>query len=146
MSEQPNADEPAVAPANEQAAVSPRAAPDRQALQMAEPTAISAENLIGVTVYGADNDSIGEISDVILAKNGSKGAIEAVILDVGGFLGIGEKPVAVSFDSLEIMTADDNDALYAYSKFTQEQLEAAAEYDPDTYEANRGTMLVRPAG
>jgi hypothetical protein len=98
-----------------------------------------------VTVYGSDDENIGEVSDVILAKDGSKGAIEAVILDVGGFLGIGEKPVAVSFDSLEIMTDEDN-ALYAYSKFTKEQLDAAAEYDPDTYEANRGTMLVRPAG
>lgn len=68
-----------------------------------------------------------------------------MILDVGGFLGIGEKPVAVSFDSLEIM-ADESDNLYAYSKFTKEQLEAAAAYDPDTYEANRQMMLVRPQG
>jgi hypothetical protein len=36
--------------------------------------------------------------------------------------------------------------LGAYSKFTQDQLEAAAEYDPDTYEVNRETMLVRPQG
>jgi hypothetical protein len=131
---------------NEQAALEPRAAaPDREGLRVAEATAFSADSLMGVSVYSADNQNLGEVSDVILAKNGADGAIEAVILDVGGFLGIGEKPVAVSFDSLDIMV-DDNDILYAYSKFTEEQLDAAAEYDPETYEVNRETMLVRPQG
>lgn len=128
-----------------QAAVEPRAtAPDRGGLKAVDAMSFSAENLIGVSVYSADNKHIGEVSDVILAK-GADGTIEAVILDVGGFLGIGEKAVAVSFDSLEIMTDEDGD-MYAYSAFTEDQLEAAAEYDPATYEANREVMLVRPQG
>ncbi len=145
VSEEPTADD-ATATTADQAAVEPRAtAPDREGLKAVEAKSFSADNLIGVNVYSMDNESVGEVSDVILAKNGADGAIEAVILDVGGFLGIGEKPVAVSFDSLDIM-ADENDNLYAYSKFTKEQLEAAAGYDPDTYEVNRETMLVRPQG
>ncbi|HET7715346.1 MAG TPA: PRC-barrel domain-containing protein [Bauldia sp.] len=146
MSDQPTDDATTdITADDEQAAVKRSVPPDREGLKMAEAASVSADNLIGVTVYGADNESIGEVSDVILAKDGGDGAIEAVILDVGGFLGIGEKPVAVSFDSLEIMV-DEGNSLYAYSKFTQEQLEAAAEYDPDTYEMNRETMLVRPQG
>lgn len=130
----------------DQAAVEPRAtAPDREGLKAVEAKSFSAENLIGVTVYSAGNENIGEVSDVILAKGGADGAVEALILNVGGFLGIGEKAVAVSFDSLEILTDEDGD-MYAYSRFTEDQLEAAAEYDPDTYEANREVMLVRPQG
>ena len=126
MSEEPTAEEANGTTTNDQTAVEPRvAAPDRAGLKMADAASFSADNLIGVTVYNTDNENIGEVSDVILTKDGGDGAIEAVILDVGGFVGIGEKPVAVSFDSLEIM-ADENDTLYAYSKFTKEQLEAAA--------------------
>ena len=84
------------------------------------------------------------ITSDILAKGGADGTIEAVILDVGGFLGIGEKPVAVSFDSLEVMT-DEDGAMYAYSSFTEDQLEAATAFDAETYEANREIMLVRPS-
>ena len=98
-----------------------------------------------VAVYSFDNENIGEVSDVLLSKGGAEGAVDAVILDVGGFLGIGEKPVAVSFDSLEIM-ADENGTLYAFSKFTEDQLEGAVEYDQETFEVNRETMLVRPQG
>ena len=100
---------------------------------------------MGVTVYSADNVNVGEVSDVIIAKEGGDGAIEAVIIDVGGFLGIGEKPVAVALDTLEIMT-DEDGSLYAYSKFTEEQLDAAPEYDADAYEANRDQMLIRSRG
>ena len=117
--------------------------PDREGLRVAEAGSFSTEKLVGVTVYSADNENIGEVSDVIITQKGDKGAIDAVILDVGGFLGIGEKPVAVAFESLEIMT-DEDGTLYAYSKFTEDQLEAAAEYDAETYEMNRETMLVRP--
>lgn len=130
----------------DQVAVQPGAtARDREGLKAVEATSFSAQNLIGVNVYSADNESLGEVSDVILAKGGADGAIEAVILDVGGFLGIGEKPVAVSFDSLEIMT-DEDGAMYAYSSFTEDQLEAATAFDAETYEANREIMLVRPQG
>ena len=130
MSEQPADDQGYGTTTNDQAAVEPRAAaPDRAGLKMAEAASFSADNLIGVSVYSADNENIGEVSDIILATDGADGAIEAVILDVGGFLGIGVKPVAVSFDSLEIR-ADDAGRLYAYSQFTKAQLESAADVRP----------------
>jgi sporulation protein YlmC with PRC-barrel domain len=85
---------------------------------------IPAGQLIGATVYGPDDSTIGEIGEVILDP---KGAIKAVELDVGGFLGIGEKPVAVSFDALRVRT-DESGELFVMINATKEQLEKAPTY------------------
>jgi sporulation protein YlmC with PRC-barrel domain len=53
----------------------------------------------GKAVYGTDGESIGEINDVLVTQDGS---INAVIIGVGGFLGIGEKDVAVDMSALEL--------------------------------------------
>lgn len=57
-----------------------------------------ASKLVGVNVYNEANEKIGDINEVILEKSGKAGK---VILGVGGFLGIGEHYVAVSFDKLK---------------------------------------------
>jgi hypothetical protein len=59
---------------------------------------VMASKLIGTTVVSANNESIGDVNDVIIDRDGRA---LAVVIGVGGFLGIGEKDVAVSFDSLE---------------------------------------------
>jgi sporulation protein YlmC with PRC-barrel domain len=61
---------------------------------------IMASDLIGTRVVSANNESIGDINDVILDH---KGQVMAAVVGVGGFLGIGEKDVAVPFGSLEFM-------------------------------------------
>ena len=94
---------------------------------------IRAEELIGTTVYGADDDNIGEISDIVLTEDGK---VDADIIDVGGFLGIGEKPVAVGIDKLAFMT-DKDGKKYLYTNFTKEQLEAQPAYDKATYAEKR---------
>ena len=57
-----------------------------------------ASKLAGVNVYNEANEKIGDINDVILDKSGKAAN---VILGVGGFLGMGEHLVAVSFDKLK---------------------------------------------
>ena len=57
-----------------------------------------SSKLIGVDVYNEANEKLGDIAELIIGKNGN---VEQVILGVGGFLGIGEKNVAVSFDKLK---------------------------------------------
>jgi len=57
-----------------------------------------ASKLIGTRVYGANDEHVGEINDVLMDKSGR---IHAVVLGVGGFLGIGEKDVAVPMDALK---------------------------------------------
>ena len=71
------------------------------------------------------------------------GKIDAIVLDVGGFLGLGEKPVAIAFDDLKVM-ADQNGKLYAYTTFTKDQLEAAPSYNKDTYAEDRDRMRFAP--
>jgi hypothetical protein len=53
--------------------------------------------LIGVDVYNDANEKIGDVEELIFDKSGK---IENVVLGVGGFLGMGEHYVAVSFDKL----------------------------------------------
>lgn len=65
----------------------------------------ATENVINSdTVFDSSNDKdwndIGEINDVVLNRDGS---VKAVILGVGGFLGLGEKDVAVSMDSIKFI-------------------------------------------
>jgi len=108
-------------------------------MQMVEPTKISANDLINTTVYDPNNRNIGEVNDIVMTKDGK---IDAVVLDVGGFLGIGEKSVALAFDNLEFRR-DANSTLYVYAKFTQQQLEQAPKYDKNLYETQRDTMRLR---
>jgi len=103
------------------------------------PTAdIRADNLDGTAVYGANDERVGEIGDVVLTTDGK---VDAVIIDVGGFLGIGEKEVAVGMDKLQFMTDGDNNH-YLYTNFTKEQLEAATAYDKGSWAENRDKQLI----
>ena len=64
-----------------------------------------------------------------------------MIVDVGGFLGIGAKPVAVAMDNLQFMR-DSGGSMYLTTDFTQDELEAAPEYNRDTYADSRDTMRI----
>lgn len=112
------------------------AAIDRTTLQPLAAEELTAENLIGTTVYGVNEENVGEVGDLVLSQDGR---IDAIILDVGGFLGIGEKEVAIGMDRLEFMR-DENGDRYLYTPFTQEQLEAQPEYDETTYAEGRDQM------
>ncbi len=59
-----------------------------------------ASDLMGSRVYGANNENIGEINDVLMDQNGR---VHAIVIGVGGFLGIGEKDVAVPMSALQFM-------------------------------------------
>ncbi len=103
---------------------------------------LSADNLMGTTVYGPDNQTIGSIGDLALTPQGQ---VDAVIVDVGGFLGIGAKPVAVAMDNLQFMR-DSSGRITLSTQFTQDQLRNAPEYNRDSYAQNRDTMRVENPG
>jgi sporulation protein YlmC with PRC-barrel domain len=109
------------------------AAIDRSTLTEIPATDIRAEEMIGTTVYGANDANVGEIGDVVLTADGK---VDAYIIDVGGFLGVGEKEVAVGSENLAFMTDKDGEK-YLYTNFTKEQLDAAAAYDESTYTEKR---------
>jgi hypothetical protein len=67
-----------------------------------EQDTILAKDLIGQTVNAPDKAKIGSISDLILSKDGK--TVEGFVVGVGGFLGIGEKNVALKLDRLQFST------------------------------------------
>jgi sporulation protein YlmC with PRC-barrel domain len=60
-----------------------------------------ASKIVGVNVYNDSNESLGSINDLLTDKTGN---IKAVVIGVGGFLGVGEHLVAVPFDKVKFST------------------------------------------
>jgi hypothetical protein len=94
------------------------AQPAEQAL--AAPEGLLASNLIGATIYAPDNQSIGDINDIILSQQGQP---SQVIVGVGGFLGIGEKDVVLDMAKLQIAATDDGNVKIVVQT-TPEELKA----------------------
>jgi PRC-barrel domain len=69
-------------------------------------TVLAKQDLIGQTVYAPDKAKIGSISDLILSKDGKM--VEGFVIGVGGFLGIGEKSVALKIDRLKMSSGPDS--------------------------------------
>jgi sporulation protein YlmC with PRC-barrel domain len=61
--------------------------------------ALLVSNIYDRNVYDAGENKLGEIKDIVIDRNGTIGA---VIVSVGGFLGVGDKDVAVAFEALNI--------------------------------------------
>jgi hypothetical protein len=79
-------------------------------------------NLEGATIYGPGDENLGSVSHV----HGS-GSTAQVIVDVGGFLGIGAKPVAVPARQLDFMRDEDGD-VHAVTTWTEKQLKDMPEH------------------
>src|SRR3954466_10484981 len=56
--------------------------------------------VVGLSVYNDNNESLGSISDLLTDKRGS---IKALIIGVGGFLGVGEHLVAIPWDKVKFV-------------------------------------------
>ena len=113
------------------------------------PDALYASELIGMDVYSSETDyaaeygdravepdvrsqwdDIGEINDIVLSPAGD---IQAVLVDIGGFLGIGTRTVALDMSQLHFLR-DDTDVSFAAVTSSREALEAAPEYRRETDE------------
>jgi sporulation protein YlmC with PRC-barrel domain len=81
------------------------------------------EDLIGKRVYGKADEDVGEISAVSMDASGK---ITGAIVDVGGFLGIGEKKVALGADQLTVMKEASGDGTYLHVNATEDELKAMA--------------------
>jgi hypothetical protein len=87
------------------AAEAPKAPVPGQIVVQEANTVLAKGDLIGQTVYAPDKAKIGSISDLILSKDAK--SVEGFVIGVGGFLGIGEKSVALKLDKLKMTTAAD---------------------------------------
>jgi sporulation protein YlmC with PRC-barrel domain len=91
-----------------------------------------ASKLVGLKVYNESNENVGAINDLLTDKSGS---IKAVVIGVGGFLGMGEHLVAVSFDKVKF-----SDQPVAYTGASN------APASGDTNAANRNAANTNGAG
>ena len=130
-------EEPA-APAPEQSSQAPQSISPQASDESAAPSATAsaqflneqksddwlASNLIGLTVMNAENERLGEINDLVTDESGK---IVAALIGVGGFLGIGEKDVAVRFEDLKLSRDEDND-ITASLNANQDTLASAPDF------------------
>lgn len=86
----------------------------------------TADRLMGADVYGPEDDNIATVDDLILDADD---AVTEIIMDVGGFLGIGSHTVAISIDSVDVLWSDENGDVRVHIAMTQEELEALPEYE-----------------
>jgi sporulation protein YlmC with PRC-barrel domain len=96
---------PAQRPAASEPAVQPKAPVAGQITVQDANTVLAKQDLIGQTVYAPDKAKIGSISDLILSKDAK--TVEGFVIGVGGFLGIGEKSVALKLDRLKMSPGPD---------------------------------------
>lgn len=87
---------------------------------------LTSERLTGAPVYGPTGDEVGEVSEITIGADEEK--IDAVIVDVGGFLGLGEKPVELSMKDLNILRSEENEDLRIGIPMTEKELEELPEY------------------
>ncbi len=90
------------------------------------PDEMTTDDIVGATVYDAHDESVGEVVDLLLSEDAE---VNQVLVDVGGFLGMGEHRVALDLNEIEFIDADG--ALRAQVDVTQEQLEAMPAFQRD---------------
>jgi hypothetical protein len=131
----PSAPAPAAKPAPAPAAKSTemsKPAPGAQAgkfISSQSPDQHLASNFRGTDVVGPDNAKIGDVSDILFAKDGK---ILGYVVSVGGFLGIGSKNVALEPAAFEVVAGDKskNESDKLKLAMTKEQLQQAANFEP----------------
>ena len=85
-------------------------------------TEINESNLIGAVIYGPQDERIGTVAHVH-----GMGPATQVIVDVGGFLGIGAKPVSLDANRLNFMR-DESGQVHATTTWTKEQVKDLPEH------------------
>lgn len=83
---------------------------------------LTEDILTGAPIYGVDDEKVGTISHIH-----GNGAITDVVVDVGGFLGIGARPVLLSVDQLNLMRDEDGN-VHGVTSWTKDQLRDLPEH------------------
>lgn len=83
---------------------------------------LNTSNLTYAVIYGPDDETIGTVAHVH-----GMGATMQVIVDVGGFLGIGSKSVALDVNRLDFMR-DEDGTVHAVTTMTKDQVKDLPEH------------------
>ena len=104
-----------------------QAGPPAQIMSTVPQNAMTVTNWYKQNVYDPSDSKIGEIMDVLMDNEGK---VTALIIGVGGFLGAGEKDVAVPFNAVH-MTTKDNNKNYLVMNSTKDSLKNAKGFKYD---------------
>lgn len=88
-----------------------------------------ATNWIGQSLYNANDENLGDINDLLIDKDGT---VKAVIVGVGGFLGIGAKDVALAPNAFQVVPGDKskNESDKLKLSMSKDELKQAATFEP----------------
>lgn len=98
----------------------------REGYKQPEVKDLTSETLVGARVYGAKDEDVGEVSKLVLNPDGT---VKQLVLDIGGFLGLGEHRVAVALDEVNIMRNEKGDDVRVYVNSDKETLKALPTYN-----------------
>jgi sporulation protein YlmC with PRC-barrel domain len=119
---------PSSSPSMSQDSTSSSASPQFIAAQ--KPDQWLGSKFKGTDVLGSDNQKVGDISDMVFDKSGK---IDAYVVSVGGFLGIGSKEVALAPNAFQVVPGDPNSATNSSPKLkismNKDQLKAAPNFE-----------------
>lgn len=104
------------------------AAPEATAMTKASEGQILAAGFLGKSVYNGDGDaaeSIGKLNDLVI---GPDGMVQAAVIGVGGFLGVGQKDVAIAASQLKLSIRSDGNSWLVLNT-TKDQLNTAPAFD-----------------
>ncbi|MDZ7710853.1 MAG: PRC-barrel domain-containing protein [Roseovarius sp.] len=94
----------------------------------ADASTVEASEVEGAPVMTREEEDLGNVSEVLMTEDGS---IEAIVVNVGGMLGIGSKPVEVPFDEVTLQRNDEDDELSIIIPMSQQELEDMPRYEED---------------
>jgi len=128
----PSSSMPAAAPSHSTPAPAPLAQGSGKTnfVSAQKPDQWLASKFKGTDVIGSDNQKIGDVSDILFDKSGK---VEAFVISVGGFLGVGSKEVALAPSSFDVVPGQNGSADKLKLAATKDELKNAqnfARYEP----------------
>ena len=96
-------------------------------IMMQDQDTFLASDLTGAIVYNPQDESIGDVNDVIVSRDGK---VDGIVVGVGGFLGMGEKDVAIKLNQVKMLDTDTGVKLVL--DMSKDQLAAAPEFKSKT--------------
>lgn len=96
-----------------------------QFLTKPEQDQVTTQDLVGGTVFNQQGEQVGTISELVVSEDGE---LAGAVISVGGFLGIGDKNVGVTWDQMELVRDPETNQYSARVDMQRDELEAAPEF------------------
>lgn len=90
-----------------------------------ESAKVTGDELKGIHLYDLAGDKIGKVEDIVI---GADNKVTGVLVDVGGFLGLGAHKVDLTPDQLQVYKDAEGKDMRAYTPLTKDALKALPEY------------------